>query len=261
LINSNIKRLEILPDRLKQLKKPVEKLYFRGNRALLKEKKISIVGSRKMLAYTKQMVASLSMKLSQNNIVIVSGGAMGVDAIAHKAAYPNTIAVMANGLDIVYPQVNKEIINNIYTNALALSEYEKGVRATRYSFVVRNRIVVGLSDIVIIAQADLNSGTMQSAKIAIEEGKEIYVLPHRMGESEGTDWLIQNHKAKVIYDIDTFVHKLTGESIRYDDPFLAYCAKTPSYDEAVAYDSAKVFEYELLGKIKVEEGRVYLGHS
>jgi DNA processing protein len=131
----------------------------------------------------------------------VSGSALGVDAIAHQYANNNTIAVMANSLDIKYPIFNSKLIRNIYQNSLALSEYQDTTEPTKYSFINRNRIVVALSKILIIAQADLNSGSLRSAEYAIKYNIPIYVLPHQIGESLGTDKLLQDGIAKPIYDI------------------------------------------------------------
>jgi DNA processing protein len=250
--------LQEIPKSLQTIKSPVKNLFYSGNLELLKCQKIAIVGSRKALPYTKQIVAQLSQKLSNAGVVVVSGGAMGIDGVAHKSSYPNTIAVMANGLDIIYPKVNTDIISKIYNESgLALSEYKEGIKATRYSFVVRNRIVVALSDSILIAQADLKSGTMRSAEIAIEQGKKIYVLPHRIGDSSGTQWLIKENKAEIIYDIEEFIFMFSGaKSEKITDPFLLFCLKNPDYEDIIAFDSVKLFEYELLGKIEVKDTKV-----
>jgi len=201
----------------------------------------------------------VTQELSLNNITIVSGAAMGVDAIAHSASNNNTIAVVANSLDIRYPAVNKNLIQKIEQNSLILSTYEATTKARAYTFVHRNEIVVALADIVIITQADLNSGSLTSAKYALNMNKPIYVLPHRIGDSEGTNELLKNGDAKAIYNIDEFLQEIgINKKEIIKDEFLQYCSSNPTYDEAILKYTSKVFEYELLGKIEIKDGKIYL---
>ncbi len=250
--------LATLPLSLTEVKPEVKTLFFKGDTALLEAKKVAIVGSRRPTLYTKNSTFALAQALKNAGIVVVSGAAMGVDALAHKGAFPQTIAVMANSLDLQVPTVNKGLIASMSQEALVVSEYPETTHPTRYSFVQRNRIVVGLSDIVILAQADLNSGTMRSAEFALALGKPLYVLPHHLGESLGTQQLLQQNKAEAILDLDFFIKQITGVShkVESDDDLLAFCAGQPTYDEAVAKFQNRIFEYELMGKIEVIEGRV-----
>ncbi len=249
--------LSPLPCELQDLESPVNTLYYRGDTSRLSAPKVSIVGARKAYPYTRMMTHNLALALSKRNVCVVSGGAMGVDAIAHEGAYPNTIAVLANGLDIIYPKVNRKLLEKIASDSLLLSEYRDGEEARSYTFVERNRIVVALGEVLVIAQADLDSGSMRSAEFALQTGKKIYVLPHRLGESRGTMKLLEHAKAELITDIDAFAD-MFGEYHQESDPFLVFCAQTPSYDEALRFDGQKLFEYELPGKTKVAEGKVYL---
>jgi DNA processing protein len=177
---------------------------------------------------------------------------MGVDSISHQnAGANNTIAVMANGLDIKYPSVNKTIITNIEKEGLTLSQFEEGFRATPWSFVVRNEVVVSLGDFLIVTEADLKSGSMRSVEFALKMGKKIYVLPHRFGESEGTNYLLKNSLATAIYDIDEFVDGFGSTCKQISDNFLEYCKTNPTYEDAIKKFGDKVFEYELESKIKI----------
>jgi DNA processing protein len=180
---------------------------------------------------------------------------MGVDALAHSGALPNTIAVMANSLDITYPKVNTKLIQKIYQSGLALSEYEEKTKATRYSFVIRNRLVVALGEVLIITEADLDSGTMRSAQIAKELGKEIYVLPHRLGESRGTQKLLQDGDAKLISDIDEFVSKF-GTVKKIENKDTLFFQTNPSLDVALKEYGDKLYELELEGKIEIKNLKV-----
>ena len=250
-ITFHIKELEFM-------KSYPKNIFYIGNTSLLNNKKIAIVGTRKPNNYTKNFTHQLSCALSNANITIVSGVAMGVDAIAHNASINNTIAVVANGLNIRYPSVNKNLIQKIEQNSLIICTYKDNEKARAYTFVQRNELVVALCDALIITQADLNSGSLTSAKYALSMNKPIYVLPHRIGESNGTTELLKNKQAKPIYDIDDFLIELginKKETIK--DKFLQYCKSNPTYDEAITKYAEKVFEYELLGQIQIKDGKIY----
>ena len=251
-----MKKLGTLPERLAHLKKPPVGLYFKGDTGLLEQKMVSIVGTRHPNQYTKSMTKQLAQGFANIGYVVVSGAAMGVAAIAHDGAFPRTIAVMANSLDIAYPAVNKKLIHRVYEDALALSEYEENTRATKYSFVVRNRIVVALGDILIITQADENSGTMRSAEIAIELGRPIYVLSHRVGESLGTQKLLNEGHAKLISDIDVFMEKFG--KVELQDDMFAFFQTSPTLAESLKMHGDKIYEWELEGKIFIKNLRVSL---
>ncbi|HGZ70137.1 MAG TPA: DNA-processing protein DprA, partial [Nitratifractor sp.] len=157
------------------MKKAPEAIYAIGNETLLERVKVSIVGTRKPLAYTKDYTYKIAKALAKRGVVVVSGAAMGVDAIAHQGAgVENTIAVMANGLDIRYPAVNKNLIRDIEERGLTLSFYEAGFKARSWSFVARNELVVALGEILIVTEAELKSGSMRSVEFALAMGKHIF---------------------------------------------------------------------------------------
>jgi len=254
-----IKKIDFHIPSLDSMKKYPKDIYYIGNTSLLQNKKIAIVGTRKPNSYTKNITHNISTALSNNNITIVSGAAMGVDAIAHNASNNNTIAVVANGLNIRYPAVNKNLIQNIEQNSLILSTYEQNEKARAYTFVHRNELVVSLCDALIITQADLKSGSLTSAQYAIKMNKPIYVIPHRINESLGTQELIKNNQAKVIYDIDEFISSLGIQTTSIiSDEFLDYCKNNPLYDEAINKYANKVFQYELEGKITIKDARIFV---
>ena len=183
---------------------------------------------------------------------------MGVDAIAHRGALPNTIAVMANSLDIYYPKVNQKLIKDIYDKGLAISEYPSSIRATKYSFVIRNRLVVALGEILIIAEADFDSGTMRSAQIAKELGRKIYVLPHRLDQSLGTQKLLEEGDAELITDINKFVAKYGKVEENFLDEDQAFFQQNPPLQDALDRYGNLIYEYELEGKIEIKNLKVYL---
>lgn len=254
-----IKEIDYNIPELEKMKKYPETLYYIGNSKLLEKQKISIVGTRRPNSYTKEFTYKLASTLSSHDICIVSGAALGVDAIAHTAsAKTNTIAVMANGLDTYYPSINKNLIKQIEEQGLVLSTYKKGEKAKKYTFVLRNELVVALGDILIITEADLNSGSLTSVDYALEMNKKIYVLPHRLNESLGTQKLIKEKKASIIYDIEEFISSFTkNKIIKKDDLVLRYCETNPIYEDALNKFGDKIFEYELEGKILIQNGKVY----
>jgi len=255
-----MKVIDTVPELLSMKKYPLD-LSYAGNLELLKRKKISMIGTRKPSKYTRDMTQKLASALSRHNICIVSGGAMGVDAVAHVGANSsNTISVLPCGIDIKYPAVNKNLLTDIEKNGLLLSQFEQGFKSRPWSFVVRNELVVALGDVLIVSEADLNSGSMRSVEFALTMGKDIYVLPHRLGESEATNKLIEEGKAKAIYDIDSFISLFTNKKIDNlpTNDFIKYCSTNPSYEEALKKFPEKIFESELLGEIEVRNARVYI---
>jgi DNA processing protein len=250
-INFEIKNLNLMKNKPK-------KLYYIGNTKLLNKAKISIVGTRRPSAYTKDFTYKLAKELAKRDYVIVSGGAMGVDALAHLGAgADNTICVVANGLDIRYPAVNKNLIEQIERQGLVLSFFEKGFKATPWSFVKRNELVVALGEFLIVTEANLNSGSIRSVEFALNMGKKIYVLAHRANESLGTNELLKNNLATPIYDIKDFANSLKEISEQKDE-FTLYLETSPTYEEAIKKYGNKIFEAELEGLIKIENGIITL---
>ncbi|PAF44701.1 DNA-processing protein DprA [Helicobacter sp. 11S02596-1] len=246
-----------LPPSLSTIPDAPKSLYFAGNTQLLEAKyKIAIVGTRRPSHYTKNFTSLLAQKIAQNHGVVISGGALGVDIIAQNAALPYTIMVSPASLDKIYPPSNAPIISQIAQKGLILSEYEKEYAPRDYSFIQRNRLVIALSDWVVIPEANLHSGSMQSAKFARKYQKPIFVLPQRLDESTGTNFLLQNKLASPIYDIDAFIEMVFGVREKTDDVFLKFCEKLPTFEEAYLMYGDLVLEYELDGKITRENGRL-----
>lgn len=239
---------------LNQMKKYPDDLFYKGNLDLLNRRKVSIVGSRKPTKYSALYTNKISSELSKRGVVIISGAAIGVDAIAHKASdITNTIAVVANGLDIKYPSINQKLIEEIEKKGLILSSYEDGQKPRNYSFVQRNEIVVALGEILIVTHADEKSGTLTSIDYALKMGKKVYALPQRLDESLGTQKLVAKGLIEPIYDLEEFFDSF-GKLDKKEDEFTLYLNSFPPYDEAMQKFGNKIFELELEGKIKIENG-------
>ena len=250
---------EKIPE-LAVMKSYPKELFFSGDTSLLKRKKVSIVGSRKPSKYSRLLTHQIASQLSKNGVCVVSGGAMGIDAIAHKAAgEANTISVLPCGINLKYPAINKNLLCEIEKQGLLLSQFKKDFKATAWSFVVRNELVVALGDVLVVAEAELDSGSMRSVEFALKMGKEIYVLPHRVGESSATNELLKQNKAKAIFDIEEFASRYVDakQEIQTDD-FLEFCKLGPTYDEAQRKFPNRVFEAELGGDIVIQNGIVLL---
>jgi len=246
---------------LQAMKKYPKRLFYKGDLSLLERPKVSIVGSRNISDYTRAMTYQLSKALAKRGVCVVSGAAMGVDAAAHSGAgVDNTIAVMGNGLDIRYPVMNQKLIEQIEQKGLVLSQFTDGFHATAWSFVVRNEVVVALGDILVVAQAELKSGSMRSVEFAQNMGKEIWVLPHRVTESSGTNRLLRDGEAKAIYDIEAFSARfgVSANSEIPKDDFFYFCQRVPTLDEAIGRYADRVYEAELEGTIRIENGKVLL---
>lgn len=161
--------------------KPPKSLYFIGKLPDTRRPTVAIVGSRKPTAYGKEVTYRLAYDLAVHGIVIVSGLALGVDALAHQAtldAEGTTLAVLGNGLSSVYPAANTQLAHTIVASGGALiSEYEPNTPARGFQFLERNRLVSALSDAVLITEAAARSGTLNTAAHALEQGRTVFVVP------------------------------------------------------------------------------------
>lgn len=166
---------------LTSLAKSPQTLYYRGTLPDRRIPTVAIIGSRKPTAYGKEVTQRLASDLASRGIVIVSGLALGIDSIAHRAALEvggTTLAVLANGVDDITPRSHQSLGETIIDSGGAiLSEYEPGMPAQAYMFLERNRIVSGLADAVLITEAAQRSGTLSTAAHALEQGKDVFVVP------------------------------------------------------------------------------------
>ena len=147
------------------------------------QKSIAIVGSRDCSEYGKTMSQAFSYLLAKNNIVVVSGLAKGIDSAAHIGtlqAKGKTIAVIGTGIDLVYPKENKDLMEQIVEKGgTIISEYPLGTKPDKQNFPRRNRVIAGLSDGVLLIEAREKSGALITVDYALEQGKNIYVVPRK----------------------------------------------------------------------------------
>lgn len=165
---------------MRQIYQPPLILFAQGDISLLNKEITTIVGSRYPTKYSKDVITRIMPGLVEQNIVIASGLARGVDALAHSAALKNngkTIAVVGNGLNHFYPRENYDLQNQIKQKGLIISEYLPDTPPRPYRFPERNRILAGLSKSVIVTEAKKKSGSLITASIALQENRDIYAVP------------------------------------------------------------------------------------
>lgn len=172
------------PQKLSQLNTSPNPLYAVGNLGLLNDEDrpaVAIVGTRQPTMYGEEVTKLLASELAAAGVLIVSGLALGIDAIAHQAVVDQglaTIAVQARGLDDIYPSENLQLGRDIIAqNGLIVSEYKAGIGAYKQNFIARNRIVAALADIIIVTEATLDSGTRHTVRFALELGRTVAAVP------------------------------------------------------------------------------------
>ena len=211
-INSISASDPVFPQRLTVIPQPPRKLYVIGTIPTYATG-VAIVGTRKPTAYGKQVTSMIAERLAERGAVIVSGLAHGVDGIAHQGALRvggKTVAVLPSGPDQIYPSAHQALAKNIADRHGALiSEYEPGAPPLQYRFLERNRLVSGLADIIVITEASIRSGTMNTASHALEQGKDVYAVPGPITSpmSAGCNALIAQGAAPIV-NIEQFVDQL-----------------------------------------------------
>ena len=209
ILKNDIKIINIsddnYPAKLKNIYAPPITIFAKGDISLLNSKSIAIVGSREPSKYGIYVAEKFSKELSKEGITIVSGLARGIDTFAHVGAlssFGKTIAVLGSGIDVVYPKENAKYYREISEKGLIISEYIVGTAPESKNFPQRNRIISGLSDGVLVVEARKNSGTMITTDFALEQGKELYVIPGNITSnlSAGTNNLIKEG-AKLVTDL------------------------------------------------------------
>ncbi|MGZ6005452.1 MAG: DNA-processing protein DprA [Candidatus Saccharimonadales bacterium] len=171
------------PTILKTISGVPKQLFYLGAAPaeILATASVAIVGSRKVSSYGQRATEELARDLAERGIVIISGLALGVDTIAHRSAVTaggRTIAVLPSGLDQIYPSSNRQLAQKIIdTGGCLISEYPEGTEPFQSNFVARNRIVSGLAQALIITEAAENSGSLHTAKFALDQGREVGAVP------------------------------------------------------------------------------------
>jgi len=274
------------PHRLKECQDAPVAFYWKGNADLNAKKIISIVGTRKYTDYGQKLTESLIKELAIMfpDIIIVSGLAYGIDVCAHRNALRNnlsTIAVLAHGLDRIYPAVHRNVATELLKQGGVLSDFMSGDDPIRENFLRRNRIIAGLADATIVVESAERGGSLVTADIAFSYGRDVFAFPGRTSDerSAGCNKLIQMNKAALInsafdlvkalsWDIDNL--KIQQQTLRFsnkpDHPIIRLLMENGEFhinqlaaemDIPVHKLTPVLFELELNGHIRALPGGLY----
>ena len=267
------------PERLRQIKNKPKKLYYAGDISLLSGRCVSVVGSRTTNTYGRSTAEKIARQLAGKDVCVISGIARGIDTCVHKsvlAAGGKTAAVLGCGLDICYPPENRLLMEEIEKKGLLITEYEPGTRAEKYNFPNRNRIISGLSEMTVVVQARNRSGSLITAELAAEQGREVMAVPGNIDSQYnlGSNKLIKEGAAPVISvtdildvlglnqtseeeakaklsDMEYAVFSLLKEKGEMSiDEVCASLGKSPAYiNPIIAVMEMKGFTFSEMGKI------------
>ena len=193
------------PERLRELPDAPPLVYTRGDPALLGGPSLAVVGKRKCSSEGLRAAAYFAEQLSRAGVTVVSGLALGVDQAAHRSALPHpgrTVAVLGTGVDVPYPATNLDLYQDIREQALLVSEFAPGTKASPHHFPIRNRLISGLSLGVLVVEAAPRSGSLITARLALEQNRAVYAVPGALGAptAQGCQELIRQG-AKPVFDV------------------------------------------------------------
>ena len=203
---------EIFPYKLKHIDKSPDKIYLSGDLSLLNKLSIAVVGARDCSRYGMNIAQIIGERLAINNITHISGMARGIDSYSHRGALKGnggTIAVLGFGINNCYPKENTELKDEINKKGLLVSEYDNDFSGSKFSFPMRNRLISGLSESVVIVEAEYKSGSLITANYGLEQGKNIYAVPGNIDNKKnlGTNLLIREGAIPLIV-IDDLIRDL-----------------------------------------------------
>ncbi|PKP27710.1 MAG: DNA-protecting protein DprA [Bacteroidetes bacterium HGW-Bacteroidetes-22] len=191
------------PWRLKGCADSPVMLYFKGNANLNTSRTVGIVGTRRITDYGREVCKALVEGLPALNVTTISGLAFGVDTCAHKYSLENgiaTVGVLGHGLDKLYPSQNVALAHRMVENGGLLTEFMSKTVPDRENFPQRNRVIAGLSDVVIVVESGMKGGSLITADIANSYNRDVFAIPGKVGEdrSSGCNWLIKTNRAGLI---------------------------------------------------------------
>ncbi len=223
------------PLALRWIVDPPPVLYVRGQFVASHQLAVAVIGSRKPSPYGKLAAQRFSQHLAEHGYTVVSGLARGIDSLAHRGALQaggQTIAVLGSGIDMIYPPENRHLYQHICSQGAVLSEFPLQTKPDRWNFPRRNRIISGLSLGTLVIEAAASSGSLHTARHALEQGREVFAVPGRIDapNSRGTNGLIKRG-AKLVETIDDILDELP-EAVRTSARHLR--------DAAVAQESEPV---------------------
>ena len=281
-----IQRIDIssaeYPARLRNIPDPPKQIYCKGNLDLLKAGSIGVVGSRKYTIYGKNVALMIGRRLAESGVTVTSGLALGIDAFSHEGALEaggKVIGVLGSGIDAMAPRRNYSLMmKGLENGGLVVSEYPPEYPAESWTFPARNRIISGLSDAVVVVEADMNSGSLITARHASEQGRTVYAVPGNINSrsSIGCNLLIRDGAVPLIViddlirDIGAVPKKTDGSLAGLDDDekkifeavrkmsgaTMDEIIRETGFDPQLAGSLVTVMEIK--GAVESYAGRVYL---
>jgi DNA processing protein len=231
----------LYPELLHHIASPPKQLFVLGDLARLKDTKaVGIVGSRAVTPYGRQVTHELAAAVAKRGVAVISGLALGVDALAHEAtleAGGYTIAVMAGGLDEISPRANLRLAERILEQGGAIiSEYPTGVPPLKQNFIARNRIIAGLSDGLLVTEASETSGALHTAQFALTENRTVMVVPGKITDamSAGCNTLLKEPRALPVTCVEDIL-----EAIQEDAEVTNLAVMGANAEEAIILEYLK----------------------
>lgn len=234
-------------------------LYYRGNADLNHTKIISIIGTRNNTDYGKLVTEELIEELQSQNILVVSGLAYGIDAVAHKASVKHhvpTVGVLAHGLDSIYPAQHKSLAKEMLLNGGLLTEFRKSTKADKHNFPRRNRIVAGMADATIVIETDVKGGSMITAELAYNYNRDLFAVPGKIHDnrSSGCLKLIQQQKAVLLSSAEQLILELGWEEKKKQTKKQRELFIDLSPDEKIVVDILKQKETVSIDELFLKSG-------
>ena len=265
------------PTALAAIADPPPVLWIRGDLNALRSWGVAIVGSRAGSPYAREVGRELGSGLAQHGVTVVSGLARGVDSAAHLGALAvggRTVGVLGSGVDIVYPPEHTRLARDLIRRGALVSELPPGTTPRPAHFPQRNRLISGLSRAVVVVEASERSGSLITARLALEQGREVMAVPGNVlnGRNRGAHALLKDG-AKVVEDVDDILEEIQpagrvardtrGEEVASQDPVLRHLSRGESYDldDLIARSGLdgprllpRLLELELTGRVARHDG-------
>ncbi|MGL1889516.1 MAG: DNA-processing protein DprA [Reichenbachiella sp.] len=207
----------LFPSKLRMVNDSPLVLFYKGGMLEWNRKVVGVVGTRKASVYGKETTERIVAELKAHDVIVVSGLAYGIDVTAHKASLKNeipTIGVLAGGLDKVYPAVHNSVAIEMVEKGMLISEHPPGVKPDAHNFPARNRIIAGLTDVLIVVEAAKKGGALITANISYSYNREVFAVPGKIGDkfSEGCNLLISSQRALMYNSIKDLEFHLNWEA-------------------------------------------------
>jgi len=208
---------ERYPEKLRHIYDPPIMLWGKGDIQALSKPGIAVIGTRKPTLYGKEMAELFSKALISKGLSVISGLAYGIDTIAHRVSADQngvTVAVLGSGIDRIYPESNKNLVQRIIDeNGAVISEFPPGTKPDAGNFPIRNRIVSGLSLGVLVVESGITGGSIITANLALDQGREVFAIPHPIGRAngEGCNTLIKKGQSKLVQNLNDILNEIQVE--------------------------------------------------